>query len=199
MMSGGRILYHLRLAMAWIADRQTIWRKETASLRRVSAVFAGVVSMGTTVSVLAGDDLAPVTEEMALLTNDRVIAPLRHIVSIADSPSSVSVLTDEGIRHSGATDHPTLLRRILGLDVMQTVGADFHVHPPVGQDRFVVGQRSSASRLLNNDLDTLNRWDSRMPWTRTETLPGCSTRPSSAAAASEGANRRLSRTLSLFT
>ncbi|MGE3153233.1 MAG: TonB-dependent receptor plug domain-containing protein [Nitrospiraceae bacterium] len=83
--------------------------------------------MGTTASGSAGDDLALVNEEMALLKDDRVITPLRRIASIAESPSNVYVLTDEDIRHSGATDIPTLLRRIPGLDVMQTTGADFNV------------------------------------------------------------------------
>ena len=83
--------------------------------------------MGTAASVLAGDDLALVSEEMALLKDDRVVTPLRRIAPIADSPSNVYVLTDEDIRHSGATDIPTLLRRIPGIDVMQTTGADFNV------------------------------------------------------------------------
>jgi iron complex outermembrane receptor protein len=37
------------------------------------------------------------------------------------------VITDEDIRHSGATDLPTVLRRIPGIDVMQMSGADFNV------------------------------------------------------------------------
>src|SRR5690606_25729948 len=41
--------------------------------------------------------------------------------------SNVYVITDEDIRHSGATDIPTVLRRIPGMEVMQTTGADFNV------------------------------------------------------------------------
>jgi iron complex outermembrane receptor protein len=46
---------------------------------------------------------------------------------ISEAPSNVYVITDEDIRHSGAIDLPTILRRIPGIDVMQTTGADFNV------------------------------------------------------------------------
>ena len=37
------------------------------------------------------------------------------------------MITDEDIRQSGATDIPTVLRRVPGLEVMQMSGADFNV------------------------------------------------------------------------
>lgn len=46
---------------------------------------------------------------------------------ISKAPSNVYVITDEDIRHSGAIDLPTILRRIPGIDVMQVTGADFNV------------------------------------------------------------------------
>ncbi|HSE59801.1 MAG TPA: TonB-dependent receptor plug domain-containing protein, partial [Nitrospiraceae bacterium] len=46
---------------------------------------------------------------------------------ISEAPSNVYVITDEDIRHSGATDVPTILRRIPGLEVMQITGAEFNV------------------------------------------------------------------------
>ena len=46
---------------------------------------------------------------------------------ISEAPSNVYVITDEDIRHSGATDIPTVLRRIPGMEVMQMTGADFNV------------------------------------------------------------------------
>ena len=46
---------------------------------------------------------------------------------ISKAPSNVYVITDEDIRHSGAIDLPTILRRIPGVDVMQVTGADFNV------------------------------------------------------------------------
>lgn len=46
---------------------------------------------------------------------------------ISKAPSNVYVITDEDIRHSGAVDLPTVLRRVPGIDVMQVTGADFNV------------------------------------------------------------------------
>ncbi len=46
---------------------------------------------------------------------------------ISEAPANVYVITDEDIRHSGATDIPTILRRIPGMEVMQMTGADFNV------------------------------------------------------------------------
>jgi iron complex outermembrane receptor protein len=46
---------------------------------------------------------------------------------ISQAPSNVYVITDEDIRHSGATDLPTVLRRVPGMEVMQMTGADFNV------------------------------------------------------------------------
>jgi iron complex outermembrane receptor protein len=46
---------------------------------------------------------------------------------ISEAPSNVYVITDEDIRTSGAKDLPTILRRIPGMEVMQTTGADFNV------------------------------------------------------------------------
>jgi outer membrane receptor for ferrienterochelin and colicin len=80
------------------------------------------------------------TEELSTQTNQALIPELELIkeeetVSIASryeqpisqAPSNVYVITDEDIRHSGATDLPTVLRRIPGLEVMQMSGADFNV------------------------------------------------------------------------
>src|SRR5205085_7267456 len=50
-----------------------------------------------------------------------------HDVPISEASGNVYVITDEDIRHSGATDIPTLLRRIPGMEVMQMTGADFNV------------------------------------------------------------------------
>ena len=46
---------------------------------------------------------------------------------ISQAPSNVYVITDEDIRQSGATDIPTVLRRVPGMEVMQMTGADFNV------------------------------------------------------------------------
>ncbi|HET9961727.1 MAG TPA: TonB-dependent receptor [Nitrospiraceae bacterium] len=68
-----------------------------------------------------------VAEEIRFLREETVTTPLRQAVSISQSPSNVYILTDEDIRHSGATDLPTVLRRIPGMEVMQMNGADYNV------------------------------------------------------------------------
>ncbi|MBP6265254.1 MAG: TonB-dependent receptor plug domain-containing protein, partial [Nitrospira sp.] len=73
-------------------------------------------------------DGAPVSEELELLKEEETISiATRHEQPISQSPSNVYVITDEDIRHSGAADIPTILRRVPGLDVMQVTGADFNV------------------------------------------------------------------------
>ena len=51
----------------------------------------------------------------------------RYEQPISQAPSNVYVITDEDIRQSGATDLPTVLRRIPGMEVMQMSGARFDV------------------------------------------------------------------------
>jgi outer membrane receptor protein involved in Fe transport len=69
-----------------------------------------------------------VAEELALIKEEETVSiASRHEQPISQAPSNVYVLTDDDIRHSGAADIPTLLRRIPGLEVMQTTGADFNV------------------------------------------------------------------------
>src|SRR5437899_5034356 len=69
---------------------------------------------------------AAVPELDILKDQDVSIADL-HDVPITQASGNVYVITDEDIRHSGATDIPTLLRRIPGMEVMQMTGADFDV------------------------------------------------------------------------
>ena len=65
--------------------------------------------------------------ELELLKEETVSIASRYEQPISEAPSNVYVITDEDIRHSGATDLPTVLRRIPGIEVMQTTGADFNV------------------------------------------------------------------------
>jgi iron complex outermembrane receptor protein len=73
-----------------------------------------------------------VVEEMRFLKEETVSIAVRHEQPISQAPSNVYVITDEDIRQSGATDIPTILRRIPGIEVMQTTGADFNVSARVG-------------------------------------------------------------------
>ena len=68
------------------------------------------------------------TEELELLKEEETVSiASRYEQPISQAPSNVYVITDEDIRQSGATDLPTVLRRIPGMEVMQTTGADFNV------------------------------------------------------------------------
>lgn len=67
------------------------------------------------------DDLAFMKEE------ELVYTAIRHEQPISEAPSNVYVITAEDVRHSGATDIPTLLRRVPGMEVMQVTGAEYNV------------------------------------------------------------------------
>ena len=93
-----------------------------------------------TVMLVAQAPLTGYTEELRTQSDPALIAELqlmkeeetvsiasRYEQPISQAPSNVYVITDEDIRHSGAPDLPTVLRRVPGLEVMQTTGADFNV------------------------------------------------------------------------
>jgi iron complex outermembrane recepter protein len=66
--------------------------------------------------------------ELELLKEEETVSiALRYEQPISQSPSNVYVITAEDIKHSGATDLPTVLRRIPGMEVMQITGADINV------------------------------------------------------------------------
>src|SRR6186997_1581445 len=68
------------------------------------------------------------SEELELLKEEETVSiASRYEQPISQAPSNVYVITDEDIRMSGATDLPTVLRRVPGLEVMQMGGADFNV------------------------------------------------------------------------
>ncbi len=69
-----------------------------------------------------------IEDELAFLKEEEVVVTaIRQEQSISESPSNMYVITAEDIRHSGATDIPTLLRRVPGMEVMQTTGAEYNV------------------------------------------------------------------------
>src|SRR5687768_11857135 len=73
---------------------------------------------------------APTKERLAelqFLKEESISIASRHEQPISQAPSNVYVITDEDIRQSGATDIPTVLRRIPGIEVMQMSGADINV------------------------------------------------------------------------
>ncbi len=70
---------------------------------------------------LIEDDLAFLKEEEVVVTAILLEQP------ISEAPSNMYVITAEDIQHSGATDIPTLLRWVPGMEVMQTTGAEYNV------------------------------------------------------------------------
>jgi len=82
---------------------------------------------GYTEEVSTQSDQALIPELELIKEEETVSIASRYEQPISQAPSNVYVITDEDIRHSGATDIPTILRRIPGLEVMQTTGADFNV------------------------------------------------------------------------
>lgn len=72
----------------------------------------------------AGESSLPVLE---ILEDQQVSIADLHDVPITQASGNVYVITDEDIRHSGATDIPTLLRRIPGIEVIQMTGANYDV------------------------------------------------------------------------
>ena len=90
-------------------------------LRSIAAAEPGSVRFEESLSFPVSNDLELLKEEETVSIASRYEQP------ISQAPSNVYVVTDEDIRLSGATDLPTILRRIPGLEVMQMTGADFNV------------------------------------------------------------------------
>src|SRR5436853_2447797 len=82
---------------------------------------------GYTEEVSTQSDQALIPELELIKEEETVSIASRYEQPISQAPSNVYVLTAEDIRQSGATDLPTVLRRIPGMEVMQTTGADFNV------------------------------------------------------------------------
>ena len=82
---------------------------------------------GYTEELSTQSDQALIPELELIKEEETVSIASRYEQPISQSPSNVYVITDEDIRQSGAPDLPTILRRVPGLDVMQTTGAEFNV------------------------------------------------------------------------
>lgn len=90
-----------------------------ATLLQVGNLMAGDLQVAAAPNFLDTLDL--------LKEEDSVSIASRYEQPISQAPSNVYVITDEDIRTSGATDLPTIFRRIPGMEVMQVTGADFNV------------------------------------------------------------------------
>lgn len=93
----------------------------TMSVSHVAAAQSPTLRIEDSLVFSTNNDLELLKEEETVSIASRYEQP------ISQAPSNVYVVTDEDIRQSGATDLPTVLRRIPGLEVMQMTGADFNV------------------------------------------------------------------------
>ena len=82
---------------------------------------------GHTEELSTQPDQALIPELQLIKEEETVSIASRYEQPISQAPANVYVITDEDIRQSGAPDLPTVLRRIPGIEVMQTTGADFNV------------------------------------------------------------------------
>ena len=87
---------------------------------------------------------------------------------ISQAPSNIYVITDKDIRHSGATDLPTILRRVPDLRIMQVPNAESIVarwlsgfmnasYQQIGQTFEGVGRRGGPAWKVNAGLR--GEWD----------------------------------------
>lgn len=103
---------------------------------------------------------ARLQEEMLYLKEETVSIATRHEQPISQAPSNVHVITDEDIRNAGATDIPTVLRRIPGLEVMQVGSIDFNISMR-GDNQLVANKLLVLvdGRSIYIDAATLVRWN----------------------------------------
>ena len=67
-----------------------------------------------------------IPDELQLLTEEETVSVAsRYEQPISQAPSNIYVITDEDIRHSGATDLQIILRRVPGIEITQVTGAKF--------------------------------------------------------------------------
>ena len=117
---------HQLLAHRTAQDRHT-WHRLHRMVAAVFVLLAATITespaeeKGTPRSGGIATDLELIKEEESISIASRYEQP------ISQAPSNVYVITDEDIRQSGAIDIPTILRRIPGMEVMQTTGAMFNV------------------------------------------------------------------------
>jgi hypothetical protein len=69
-----------------------------------------------------------IPDELQLLKEEETVSiASRYEQPISQAPSNAHVITDEDTRHSGATDLPTILRRVPDIETKQVTGPGFIV------------------------------------------------------------------------
>jgi iron complex outermembrane receptor protein len=102
-------------------------------------------------------------EELVFLQEETIITPNWHSQPISEATSNVFVILAEDIQQSGATDLPTLLRRVPGLSVIEMSGGDFNVSAR-GNNQ----QRANRMLLLIDGRSAYVDTQGLVPW---KTLP----------------------------
>ncbi len=102
-------------------------------------------------------------EELVFLREETVVTANWREQPISEAPSNVYVISAEDIRQSGATDLPTLLRRVPGLSVIEMSGGDFNVSMR-GNNQ----QRANRILLLIDGRSSYVDTQGLVPW---KTLP----------------------------
>ncbi len=78
--------------------------------------------------ILAEEPSEELADIFAIFAEEKmVITPSKHPQPISHSPSTITVVTADEIRRSGATSIPDILRSVPGMEVMQTSAAEFNV------------------------------------------------------------------------
>jgi outer membrane receptor for ferrienterochelin and colicin len=87
----------------------------------------GAVSPGPGGQLAEGPGTSPGSLKTEDLFEETVITASKTAQSPLDAPSSTSIITEQDIRLSGITQIPELLRRLAGVDIMETTGSQTEV------------------------------------------------------------------------
>jgi iron complex outermembrane recepter protein len=104
-----------------------------------------------------------ITDELLFLREETVVTANWRAQPISEAPSNVYVISAADIQQSGATDLPTLLRRVPGLSVIEMSGGDFNVAMR-GNNQ----QRANRVLLLIDGRSSYVDTQGLVPW---KTLP----------------------------
>ncbi len=104
---------------------------------------------------------AALREEALYLQEETVVTAIRREQPLSQSPSNLYVITEEDIRLSGATDIPTLLRRVPGMEVIQMTAGEFNVSAR-GDNQ----QRANKLLVLVDGRSVYVDLQANAPWTQ---------------------------------
>jgi len=99
-----------------------IFNRYAASLVYIVAVMSVIFVFPS-----GGFSDEPSRELLLFIEIPEISTSTKYPQSIMESPNSVSVISEEDIRLSGATNIPDLLRMVPGIHVMATSASEFNV------------------------------------------------------------------------